>query len=64
MVQEEPGPEAPEVPPPGRCGAPCSDEKVSTFVDWGRNQLTQRRGKCIIQGDEDAEAAPHRPPDG
>jgi NADH dehydrogenase len=41
-----------------------SDEKVSTFVDWGWNLLTHRRGKRIILSNEDIEAAPHGPPGG
>jgi magnesium-transporting ATPase (P-type) len=34
-----------------------SDQKISTFVDWGWTLLTGQRGKRIILGDEDTEAA-------
>jgi NADH dehydrogenase len=34
-----------------------SEQKVSTFVDWGWNLLTGHRGKRIILTDEDIEAA-------
>jgi hypothetical protein len=39
-----------------------SEEKVSTFVDWGWTLLTGRRGKRIIVSDEDAEAGREAPP--
>ena len=29
-----------------------SEEKVSTFVDWGWSLLTHKRGKRIVLGDE------------
>ena len=39
-----------------------SEEKVSTFVDWGWTLLTGRRDKRIIVSDEDAEAGREAPP--
>src|SRR5262249_7931061 len=33
-----------------------SEEKISTFVDWGWTLLTHKRGKRIILSDEDIEA--------
>jgi hypothetical protein len=32
-------------------------EKSATFVDWGWTLFTRKRGKRIILGDEDVEAA-------
>jgi NADH dehydrogenase len=39
-----------------------SDEKLSTFVDWGWSLLTHQRGKRVILGDEDRESTGSGPP--
>jgi hypothetical protein len=41
-----------------------AEEKLSTFVDWGWNLLTHKRGKRIILGDEDVEPGHPAPPGG
>jgi NADH dehydrogenase len=41
-----------------------SEEKISTFVDWGWNLLTGQRGKRILLGDEDLKPAQSGPPEG
>src|SRR5262245_385324 len=41
-----------------------SEEKISTFVDWGWALLTGHREKRILLSDEDIEAVHSRPPKG
>jgi hypothetical protein len=35
-----------------------TEEKISTFVDWGWTLLTHKHGKRIILSDEDAAPGP------
>jgi hypothetical protein len=35
-----------------------AEEKSATFVDWGWNLLTRKRGKRIILSHQDIETAP------
>jgi NADH:ubiquinone reductase (H+-translocating) len=37
-----------------------AEQKSATFVDWGWNVLTRKRGKRIILSPEDTETAPPR----